>query len=83
KYGLFTIPGKEEWTFIFNKNWDQHLADNYDKTDDVVRFAVKPEVENTNQERLRYVIESESDTTGEIVFYWEKLEVSLPVKIRS
>jgi len=83
KYGLFTIPGKEGWTIIINKNWDQHLADNYDKKDDIVRVVVKPETETANQERLRYVIESDDNTTGEIVVYWERLEVSLPVKTKS
>src|SRR5687768_1961293 len=29
KYALFTIPGTEEWVVIINKNWDQHLADDY------------------------------------------------------
>lgn len=81
KYALFTIPGKEEWTVIINKNWDQHLADNYNQKDDVVRVKVKPETEEKNQERLRYVIEAESDTKGEVVVYWEKLEISLPISI--
>ena len=27
KYGVFTIPSKEEWTVIFNTNWDQHGKD--------------------------------------------------------
>ncbi len=78
-YALFTIPGKDEWTIIINKNWEQHLADNYDEQDDVVRVKMKPEMEDTNQERLRYAIEADSNTEGEIVFYWEKVEVSLPV----
>ncbi len=79
KYALFTIPGKEEWTIIINKKWDQHLADDYDPKDDIVRVKVKPETEEVHQERLRYVIETESNKAGEIVIYWEKLEVSLPV----
>ena len=79
KYGLFTIPSKTEWTIIINKNWDQHLADNYDMKEDVVRIKVKPETEETHQERLRYVIEPEGNDKGEIVIYWEKLEVSLPI----
>ena len=80
KYALFTIPGKEEWTIIINKNWEQHLADDYNQKDDIVRVKVKPETEEKNQERLRYVIETEDDSTGEIVIYWEKLEISLPIK---
>lgn len=79
KYALFTIPGKEEWTLIISKNWDQHLADNYDQKEDVVRIKVKPENGERNQERLRYVIETENSRQGEIVIYWEKVEVSLPV----
>lgn len=81
KYALFTIPGKKEWTIIINRNWDQHLADNYDQKEDVVRVKVKAEIEETNQERLRYAIEAESNTEGEIVIYWEKLEVSLPITV--
>ena len=82
KYALFTIPGKEKWTIIINKNWDQHLADDYDQKLDIVRVNVKPETEETHQERLRYVIEQEGDDKGEIVIYWEKLEVSLPLIIK-
>ncbi len=81
KYALFTIPGKEEWTIIINKNWDQHLVDEYDQKLDIVRVKVKPETEETHQERLRYVIEREGDEQGEIVIYWEKLEVSFNVSI--
>ena len=83
KYGLFTIPSKDEWIIIINKNWDQHLADDYDQKQDVVRVHLKPEREETNQERLRYVIESETNNTGEIVIYWENLEVSLPIIVPS
>jgi hypothetical protein len=79
KYALFTIPSKTEWTIIINKNWDQHLTDNYDVKEDVVRIKVKPETEEAHQERLRYMIEPEGDNKGEIVMYWEKLEVSLPI----
>jgi len=79
KYALFTIPGKDEWTIIINKNWDQHLADKYDQKDDIVRVKVKPEVDDKHQERLRYVVETESDTKGEIVIFWEKIELSIPV----
>jgi hypothetical protein len=81
KYALFTIPGKDEWTIIINKNWDQHLADDYNQKDDIVRVKVKPETEEANQERLRYAIEAEGDNEGEIVIYWEKLEISLPVSV--
>ncbi len=82
KYAFFTIPGKDTWTIILNQDWRQHLTDRYDEKKDVLRVSVKPEVEDKNQERLRYVIEKDSDTQGEIVMYWEKIEISLPFTIK-
>jgi len=81
KYALFTIHGQEEWTIIINKNWDQHLADNYNQKEDIVRVKVKPKTGEKHQERLRYVIETESNNKGEIIVYWEKIEVSLPIEV--
>lgn len=82
KYAFFTLPGKKDWTVIVNKNWRQHLTDHYDEKDDIVRIKVTPETEEKMQERLRYVIEVDSDKEGEIVVYWEKLEISLPFKVK-
>lgn len=81
KYAFFTIPGKDSWTVILNKNWNQHLADDYDQAEDVLRLTVIPEIEETHQERLRYVIEGENDDSGEIVMYWDKLELSVPFSL--
>ena len=80
KYALFTIPGKEDWTIIINKNSQQHLADNYSEKDDLVRVLAKPEVQQVNQERLRYEIFSNAKNTGQIVISWEKLKLTLLVK---
>jgi len=41
-YALFSIPGADEWTIIFNKNIDQWGAYSYDEKQDVLRFKVKP-----------------------------------------
>jgi hypothetical protein len=80
KYGIFTIPGEDTWTIIFNSNWDQHLTDEYDEKDDVARFDVAPEKSEKLQERLRYAIVPHSD--GAVVSVrWEKIKVSFPVSI--
>lgn len=79
KYALFTIPGEAEWTIIINKNWDQHLADDYAESEDVLRFTVKPEVAPTKQERLRYEIISGDGGEGSIQITWDMLRVTLPV----
>lgn len=82
KYAFFTIPGKDEWTIIVNKNWEQHLADDYSETEDVLRINVKPEVTDQPQERLRYEIISGQKSEGAIVITWDKLKVTVPVEVK-
>jgi len=81
KYALFTIPGKEQWTIIINRDWDQHLADEYDTREDVTRLQVKPQTLPTVQERLKYTISQSGDSKATIDIRWEKVKVTLPVDI--
>jgi hypothetical protein len=77
-YGFFTIPGRESWTLIINKIYDQHLADDYEESEDVVRLTVSPiELENPVQ-RLTYEVDAISDTEGSISLSWDKVKVSMP-----
>lgn len=75
KYALFTIPGKNKWVLIINKNWEQHLADEYDQKDDVARIEVDPLVTEKLQERLKYSIEPLSERKFRLVVRWEKLAI--------
>lgn len=80
KYALFTIPGRNTWTIIINKNWDQHLADQYDSAEDVLRVSVTPEVQEHVQERLNYSIQPSGKKSGVIEIAWEKLNIKLPFR---
>jgi hypothetical protein len=82
KYAIFTIPGKEEWTVIINKNWNQHLADDYSETDDVVRVKVEPQMTEEVVERLKYEIDQRGERLADVIISWEKLRVSFPIEIR-
>jgi hypothetical protein len=82
KYAFFTIPTKGAWTLILNKNWRQHLTDQYDEKEDVLRIQVVPVKEDKNQERLRYVVKINSSTEGDLIVYWEKLKISLPFRLK-
>lgn len=82
KYVIFTIPGEETWTFILNKNWDQHLADDYNAAEDVLRVEVKAEMRNEIQERLNYSIVKISDTECILSISWEKMMISLTLSIQ-
>jgi hypothetical protein len=77
KYALFTIPGKERWTVIFNKT-QQWGAFNYELKDDVLRVEVVPRP-TSHHERLRFTIEDFTDTAATVILAWEK--VAVPVKL--
>ncbi|MEP0987117.1 DUF2911 domain-containing protein [Ekhidna sp.] len=80
KYGFFTIPGKEEWTVILNKNWDQHGADEYSADEDVMRFSVTPEELSEVKEELTYTV-AKDDDGGQISLEWEKVRISFDFKV--
>lgn len=74
KYSLFLIPREDDdWTFIFNKVWDQWGAYEYNEAEDALRIDAEPEIMEENQEELRYDL----DEDMQLVFRWEK--ISLPL----
>jgi len=76
KYGFFTIPGEDKWTVIINKNWDMHLADDYDPQLDVLRIEVNPNSLDQVQESLEYQVDPMSDNKGIISFAWANTKLS-------
>lgn len=78
-YAIFTIPGEKDWTFILNKNYKQHLADDYKEAEDILRFKIRPQ-ENEYTPRLTYTVESVNDTDGKIGISWDKLKIEVPFK---
>lgn len=79
KYALFTIPGENEWTIIFNKDASQWGAYNYDKNKDALRVTVKPGKAAAFQETLNFAVNAENGT-GVVVFTWENSSFSFKVK---
>lgn len=80
-YSFFAIPGKNEWTLIFNKVADQWGAFEYNESQDALRIKVKPEKGNM-QEWLTYTITKTSDTTATIKLEWEKLKIPFKVEVK-
>lgn len=81
KYGFFTIPSKNAWTVMINKNWNQHGKDDYDENDDVIRFKVRPSISDEIKEHLEYKLNRINETEGSISLAWEKVTISFPIKI--
>ncbi len=76
-YAIFTIPSNGEWTFILNKNYQQHLTDEYDAKDDLVRLKIKPISSNSITERLQYSIEA-----NKLAIAWEKISIEIPLTVQ-
>jgi Protein of unknown function (DUF2911) len=81
KYSLHTIPGKDEWTIIFNGTADQWGSFSYDEKKDVLRVKAKPQAATENQEWLLYDIPVVTPNSAEVVIRWEKVAVPFKVEV--
>jgi hypothetical protein len=75
-YAFFTIPREKYWVIILNKNTEQHLTDDYSKTDDVLRFTTLPAESPSIVQRLTYNILPKNDHSAVISMTWEKRVIS-------
>jgi hypothetical protein len=80
-YSFFAIPGKNDWTIIFNKVADQWGAFEYNESEDALRVKVKTE-KAIWQEWLSYTINKASDTSAVIRLEWEKIKVPFKVEVK-
>jgi hypothetical protein len=80
-YSLHTIPGKDEWTIIFNTVWDQWGSFNYDEKKDALRVKVKTEMVADTQEWLSFEIPSVTPNSAKVSVRWERLRVPFTVEV--
>jgi hypothetical protein len=79
-YGLFTIPGKAEWTVIFNKQSTGSPFD-YAADKDALRVKVKPAALAETKELFTISFPSVSLNGATLQLAWEKLKLSLAVAV--
>jgi hypothetical protein len=82
-YALLTIPTPKSWTVILNK--DTTIGGNMDKykqDQDVVRFTVTPK-SGPARERLTFIFSDVTDDAGNLDLEWEKVKVSIPIKVKA
>jgi hypothetical protein len=77
EYALFTIPGKTEWTVIFNKGTKEWGAYTYSEANDVLRIKVKPAVLKDKVETFTIQFASVYDTSAQLQLAWENTLVSV------
>ena len=71
EYGLFSIPGENQWTIILSKKAKQWGAYTYNQADDYVRFTVKPVKLPRPVETFTLAFENMFPTNGELHLLWE------------
>jgi hypothetical protein len=81
-YSLHTIPGKTEWTIVFNGNANQWGSFNYDPAKDTLRVKAKPQSLTDHQEYLDFDIEPTSDSAARVNIKWEKTSVPFTVQVK-
>ncbi|HEY2323356.1 MAG TPA: DUF2911 domain-containing protein [Thermoanaerobaculia bacterium] len=81
-YGLETIPGKDDWTIIFNGDSGQWGAFTYDPKKDVLRVKAKPHTVADNQEWLLYTFDPVTANTATVNLRWEKVSVPFTVEVK-
>lgn len=77
-YALATIPGKDEWTVVFNTQADLWGAYEYDEKKDALRVKVKPQA-GPMQEWMQISFPEVTPNSATMALAWDKVVV--PVKI--
>jgi hypothetical protein len=81
-YSMHTVPGKEEWTIIFNNDAGQWGSFTYDDKKDALRVKTKPQMVSDNQELLTYNFDPVSDNVATVNLRWEKIRVPFTVEVK-
>ena len=79
-YGLFTIPGKDEWTVVFNKGAKQWGAYEYKQDQDALRIKVKPHGDEF-RELLTVWFPAVGVDSATVAISWEKVTVPFTVNV--
>jgi len=78
-YGIHTIPGENEWEFIFSKDTKVDDGSNYDPAKDALRFKVRP-AEHHFMERMTFLFTDVTDNSVNVNLVWDKLMITFKVE---
>lgn len=81
-YGLFTVPGRDSWTIIFNDVAEQWGAYEYDSSEDVLRVETTPESADP-QEMMTFTFESVTDTSATMALHWATTRVPVDLTVNT
>lgn len=79
KYGLLTIPDKDNWTVIVSKQVDVTNPADYKQASDLVRVNVKTSTLKDKVETFTMQFINVKPSTCDLQMMWENTEVVLPI----
>ena len=80
-YALFTIPGENEWTIIFNTVTEQGGTGNYDEEKDALRVTVKPQSLTEFVETFTIGVSNLTSSSATLNIRWENTQVLVPFTV--
>lgn len=80
-YSLYTIPQKNEWTVILNKNLELWGSDGYQESEDAARFVVKTGKTAELVESFTIQFSNLKPTQCNIDLMWENTKVTLDLSV--
>jgi hypothetical protein len=83
KYALFTVPEEGGIKVMLNSNWDQGGTGRYDNSLDVAEIKVPFTKSEPKVERMRFTFENMTSKSADLVFAWDFMSFSVPVKVDS
>jgi hypothetical protein len=79
-YSIVTIPGKDEWTVIFNSDTALWFQTEYAEAKDVLRVKVKPQIGHFT-ETLSIGFENVVADSAHLVIAWERYRVPVAITV--
>lgn len=79
-YSLFTIPEKDRWVIILNKELGLWGSYNYNPKMDTRRFTVPVESTGNEQFESFTIVINQRNSVADILLLWDKTKVSIPIQ---
>lgn len=81
-YSVFTIPSKNEWTVILNKDTTLYGSGSYDEKNDVIRFKAKAQTTDRFYESLTMDIDV-IPNNAMVFIAWERTQISFKIETQT
>lgn len=82
EYGLFSVPGEENWTIVISKQTNLWGVGGYNESEDVVRFDVASE-NSDYDETFEISFTDLTQSGGQLSIEWADTEVNVPISVDS